>query len=164
MDSSAVDQLYRAYGPAVLRRARAILRDEEQARDVMQEAFIQAMEAGGRFRGDASPMTWMYRITTNLCLNRIRDHGRRSRLLEENAKADEAAPAAAPDDRLTLAAILRGVPEHLREIAVYHYVDHMSHDEIARIIGTSRRTIGNRLEEFKRIARAAAGNGAEAAG
>ena len=164
MDSSAVDQLYRAYGPAVLRRARAILRDEEQARDVMQEAFIQAIEVGNGFRGDASPMTWMYRITTNLCLNRIRDHGRRSRLLAENARLDEVALEVAPDDRLTLTAILRSVPEHLREIAVYHYVDRMSHEEIAGIIGTSRRTVGNRLEEFKRIARAAAGGGAEAAG
>jgi len=163
MDSSAVDQLYRAYGPAVLRRARAILHDEEQARDVMQEAFIQAIEAGDGFRGDASPMTWMYRITTNLCLNRIRDHARRSRLLSENAKQDEVATEALPEDRLTLAAILRGVPEHLWEIAVHHYVDRMSHEEIAGIIGTSRRTVGNRLEEFKRLARAAAGDTVEAA-
>jgi len=163
MEPSAVDQLYRAYGPAVLRRARAILRDEEQAKDVLQEAFIQAIEAGAAFRGDASPMTWMYRITTNLCLNRIRDQGRRSRLLAENPTADVASHGALPDDRLTLASILRRVPEHLREIAVYSYVDRMSHDEIAVIVGTSRRTVGNRLEEFKRVAREAAAVQAEAA-
>ena len=40
-------------------------------------------------------------------------------------------------------------PAELREIAIYYYVDEMSHDEIAALVGVSRRTVGNRLEEFR---------------
>lgn len=83
MDDSTIDQLYRRYGPVVLRRARAILGDEEQARDLVQEVFVQVLEKKGGFRGEASPMTWIYRITTNLCLNRLRDGLRRDELLRE---------------------------------------------------------------------------------
>lgn len=156
MEAKAIEALYRTYGPAVLRRARAILRDEQAARDVLQEVFVQAIQESGAFRGDASPMTWIYRITTNLCLNRIRDSGRRSKLLAENVSPEEEARSCTTEERVTLAAILSKVPEHLREIAVYHYVDQMSHDEIAAVIKTSRRTVGNRLEEFRKLARAAA--------
>lgn len=156
MDSQAVDHLYRTYGPAVLRRARAILGDEDAARDLLQEVFVQVIQERGRFRGEASPMTWMYRITTNLCLNRIRDASTRGRLLRENFVPEEPSRSQQVDAKLTVGAILRRLPEHLREIAVYHYVDRMSHEEIAGIVGVSRRTVGNRLEEFRRLALEAA--------
>lgn len=163
MNAAQVEELYRRYGSTVLRRARAILRDEQAARDVMQEVFVQAIQERGSFRGEASPMTWVYRITTNLCLNRIRDEGRRRQLLAERAEeVDEARPADA-EDKATLARILRRVPEELREIAVYRWVDHMTQDEIAAIVKTSRRTVGNRLEEFRRLALAAAGEREEVA-
>lgn len=162
MNAAQVEELYRRYGPTVLRRARAILRDEQAARDILQEVFVQAIQERS-FRGDASPMTWVYRITTNLCLNRIRDEGRRAQLLAERVEEfDEARPADA-EDRATLARILRRVPEELREIAVYRWVDRMTQDEIAAIVKTSRRTVGNRLEEFRRLALAAAGEREEVA-
>lgn len=163
MNAAAIEELYRKYGPAVLRRARAILRDEQAARDVMQEVFVLALQEGGAFRSEASPMTWFYRIATNLCLNRIRDGGRRAQLLAENYGGREEAAETTTEDRVTLAAILRQVPEELREIAVYHYVDQMSHEEIAALVKTSRRTVGNRLEEFRRVARAAAEHRVEVA-
>lgn len=167
MDASTIDELYRRYGPVVLRRARAILGDEEMARDVLQEVFVKVVEQKGRFRGEASPMTWIYRITTNLCLNRLRDGRRRAAILEERAKEMDpevgavgagtggTTPSTA-EARLTLEAILQRVPEELWAIAVYYHVDHMTHAEIAQIMGVSRRTIGYRLEEFRRLALAAA--------
>lgn len=156
MDAPAIDMLYRRYGPVVLRRARAILGDEEMARDLLQEVFVQVVEKKGRFRGEASPMTWIYRITTNLALNRLRDGRRRGELLREReAPPEHVEPTV--EARLTLAALLREVPEELRAIAVYHHVDRMSHAEIASLLGVSRRTVGNRLEEFRKRARAAAG-------
>ena len=161
MNAAAIEMLYRKYGPAVLRRARALLRDEQAARDLMQEVFVQAIREGERFRGEASPMTWIYRITTNLCLNRIRDESRRAQLLAENLPDPDEAREATAEQRATLASILRRVPEELREIAVYYSADQMSHDEIAALVKSSRRTVGNRLDEFRRLARAAADARAE---
>lgn len=156
MNAHEVEELYRRYGPTVLRRARAILRDEHAARDVLQETFLLAIQERS-FRGEASPMTWLYRITTNLCLNRIRDEGRRSELLAAREEELEEARPADAEGKTTLAQLLRNVPDELREIAIYRWVDHMTQEEIAAIVKTSRRTVGNRLEEFRRLAQEAAG-------
>ena len=59
------------------------------------------------------------------------------------------------DLELTLRRLLRDVPQELSEIAAYYFVDHMNQDEIASILGVSRRTVGNRIEEFRQAARAA---------
>lgn len=149
MDRNDVERLYRTYGPSVYRRARAILGEEQAARDAMQEVFIRALKAGEAFRGDASPTTWLYRVTTNHCLNLLRDAKRRAELLREHLPAGEAARDPGMEGRMTVAQVLARVPEELREVAVYYYVDQMSHDEIAALIGVSRRTVGNRLEAFR---------------
>lgn len=153
MDLAEIEALYRRHGPMVLRRARAILGDDAQAKDAMQEVFIRALRAGDGFRNQASPVTWLYQITTHHCLNLCRDQSRRAKLLEENAPGER--HAADPDDRLTLRAVLARVPDELAEIAVYYYVDQLKQDEIAERMGVSRRTVGNRLEAFLAAARAA---------
>jgi RNA polymerase sigma factor (sigma-70 family) len=150
-----MDALYRRYGPMVLRRARAILGDEQAARDTMQEVFLRALGEGAKFRHQASPVTWLYRATTNHCLNVLRDGARRQRLIALHRPPPP--ESAAPEDRVALAAVLREVPESLREIAIYYYLDQMNQDEIAGVCGVSRRTVGNRLEEFRSLAREAAG-------
>ena len=155
MKRPEIEALYRKFGPSVLRRARALLGEEQAARDAMQEVFIRALRAGEDFRADASPMTWLYRITTNYCLNLIRDRSRRAQLL---AKAGGPAATTAPattDELLTVRRLLRDVDPELKEIAVYYFVDQLNQDEIAALLGVSRRTIGYRIEQFKEAARAA---------
>jgi RNA polymerase sigma-70 factor (ECF subfamily) len=149
-----VETLYRTYGPMVLRRARAILGEEQAARDAMQEVFVRVLGGAEAFRGEASPTTWLYRMTTNLCLNTIRDGARRADLLAERWIVDEKLDAG-HEGRLTVRRVLHGLPDELREIAVYYFVDQMNQDEIAELIGVSRRTVGNRLDEFRARARAA---------
>ena len=156
MDPLPIEELYRRHGAMVLRRARRILGEEEAARDAMQEVFVKVMRERDSFRGEASPVTWLYRVTTNLCLNRIRDAARRRALLAENAPPPaQAAVDAGPEEKSAVATMLRSLPEELREIAVYYYVDEMNQDEIAEVLGVSRRTVGNRLDEFRVIAKAA---------
>jgi RNA polymerase sigma-70 factor (ECF subfamily) len=130
-----------------------MLGDEQAARDASQEIFVKVLQSMSAFRAEASPVTWLYRSTTNHCLNLIRDGRRRSQALDALAftSSDEREPGL--DERLTLHAVLAGVPEVLREIAVYYYLDQMSHDEIAQLIGVSRRTVGNRLVEFHAAAK-----------
>ena len=61
-----LEDLYRRYGPSVLRRARTLLGNDADAQDAMQEVFMKVMRSSDDFRGAASPMTWLYRVTTNL--------------------------------------------------------------------------------------------------
>jgi RNA polymerase sigma-70 factor (ECF subfamily) len=142
----SVQELYSRYSRSVWRRARGILADDEAARDVMQEVFLRAIKVDAREAFEARPIAWLYRVTTNLCLNRLRDAKRRTEILSD-CSLEETRDRDA-DAQILLRRILEGVPEELQDIAIYYYVDDLSHDEIANILGVSRRTIGNRLAAF----------------
>ncbi len=158
-----VEALYRAYGALVRRRARSLLGDDAEAQDALQDVFVRVINAMAEFRRQSQPSTWLYRITTNLCLNRIRD-GRRRR--ERLAEAHEEAPSGiatvptttTPEARPLVERVLRDVPADLAEVAVYYYVDEMDQAEIAGLLGVARRTVGYRLERFQEAARAALGD------
>jgi RNA polymerase sigma-70 factor (ECF subfamily) len=145
----ALDQLFRRYSSSVFRRAGAILGDGEAAQDVTQEVFLRAVRAHAELQAADSPLAWLYRVTTNLCLSRLRDVARRQRILDSSAP--DAVPAAEHplDSVLTVRTLMRQVPETLQEIAVYYFVDHLSQDEIAALVGMPRRTVAYRLEQFR---------------
>jgi RNA polymerase sigma-70 factor (ECF subfamily) len=167
VERAEIEALYRQYGPLVRRRARSLLGDELEAQDALQEVFVRVLQAMGEFRGQSQPSTWLYRITTNLCLNRIRDGKRRRERLQRASEAGDgplpSGPGASPESRAVLQNLLARLPEELAEIAVYYHVDEMEQAEIARLLGVSRRTIGYRLERFQGEARRATGDEAFAA-
>ncbi len=71
-DEEAFEQLVRSYDANVLRMAFNLLRSEEDAQDVYQEAFLRVYRKLPTFRFDCSFSTWLYRIVANLCLDQIR--------------------------------------------------------------------------------------------
>lgn len=152
IDRAELEALYRTYGPLVRRRARSLLGDDLEAQDALQEVFVRVIGAMNEFRGQSQPSTWLYRITTNLCLNRIRDSRRRrdhlARLAEGETHAARVSTTPA-ESRAILRRLLADLPEELAEIAVYYHVDEMDQAEIAAILGVSRRTIGYRLDRFR---------------
>ena len=152
-----IEDLYQRYGPAVLRRARTLLGDEPAAWDAVQEVFVRALQEGSRFRHEASPMSWLYRITTNHCLNRLRDRGRRAHLLREQLGGAPPPVRRMASYRSPCARSCASLPREVSEIAIYSYLDRMGHDEIAALLGLSPRTIRNRLREFQTRAQAALG-------
>ena len=152
IDRGELEALYRTYGALVKRRARGILGDDHEAQDAMQEVFVRVIGAMSEFRRQSQPSTWLYRITTNLCLNRLRDGRRRrdhlSRLGAE-AVASPRSTALSPELKATLERVLTSVPTELAEVAVYYYVDEMDQAEIAKLVGVARRTVGYRLDRFR---------------
>jgi RNA polymerase sigma factor (sigma-70 family) len=161
-----LEALYRCYGPLVRRRARGILGDDLEAQDAVQEVFVRVLRSAGEFRRQSQPSTWLYRIATNLCLNRVRDGRRRREHLDRFGEELHHAPTPSgpsPDNRATLRRVLAQVPQELAEIAVYYWVDEMDQAEIAEILGLSRRTVGNRLERFRAEALRVLGDGGRVA-
>lgn len=75
-DGAAFEELVRRYRRNIWQLALRYLRDEHEAEDVAQRAFVRAFEKLSLFRGDSSFRTWLYRITVNLSLNHLRDHAR----------------------------------------------------------------------------------------
>jgi RNA polymerase sigma-70 factor (ECF subfamily) len=154
MDQERLEALYREHGRMVFRRARAILGDTQAAHDAVQETFLRALGARAEFEDAVSPVAWLYKITTNHCLNHLRDARRRLELLAERAPERNEVTNPRGESLFEAGHLLRRLPRELGEIAVYYYIDQMNQDEIAELLGTSRRTVGYRLEEFRAAATA----------
>lgn len=156
LNMDAIEDLYRTYGPMVRRRARTILRNEAAAEDALQDVFTKAIMSRRAFRAAASPRTWLYRVTTNHCLNLIRDGRRRRELLDEKvAPALSVVGDDGLDARVKVRDLMGRVPDDVREVATCFYFAGMTQDEVAEALGISRRTVGNRLRAFRDTAIAA---------
>lgn len=148
--SGRVSSLYRKYGPAIYSRCRRLLKDDALAEDATQEVFVRVLRHIESAPDDAAALAWIYRISTNYCLNQIRD---RSRQAEPTAPSD--IPEASSDhpepemmDRDLAMRLVSRAPEKLRAAAVLYYVDGMEQEQVAKTLGISRRTVINRLQEF----------------
>jgi len=107
-----------------------------------------------QYAGRGALTTWLYSATTNACLNRLRDARTRRQILERSGPPEPARVETAPDDAVELRRLLARLPEDLARVAVHHHLDAMTHEEIASIMGCSRRHVGNLLA---RLAAAAEG-------
>lgn len=143
MTPQALDRLYREHGHAVFRRARRLLRHDEDARDVMQDVFLDLFRHPERFQARSSIATYLYAAATHACLNRIRDGKNRTRLVAiETAGRSSLAPARGEQCALATE-ILAALSEEDAALAVYLYCDELTHDEIAELFGCSRRHVGD---------------------
>jgi RNA polymerase sigma-70 factor (ECF subfamily) len=142
-----VDALYRKYGPMVIRRCRALLIDEEQALDAAQETFVKLLRYRYRLT-DAAPSSMLYTMATNVCLNMMRSASRRPvragvETLERIASAENVEGRAL--DRLALEDIFGRERASTKTIAVMHYVDGMTLEEVASHVGLSVSGVRKRL-------------------
>jgi RNA polymerase sigma-70 factor (ECF subfamily) len=148
-----VVDLYGAYGAVVYARCRRILGDAAAAEDVTQETFLRLHRQGEAIPDDDGVLPWLYRIATNLSLNALRDGRTRPLLVESLPEV----PAASLDELLANRNLARRlitqVPPRLQNAAWLFYVDGMRQEEIAVVLGVSRRTVAGRLAGFLRASR-----------
>jgi len=150
MTPSDLDQVYRDHGHAVLRRARRILRSEEDARDVVQDVYLELFRHPERFEARSSIATYLYAAATHACLNRLRDGKNRTRLIEIRTAGHEHATSASAESRTLALEILQRLDDHEAQLAVYLYCDELTHDEIAELFGCSRRHVGDLALRLRR--------------
>jgi RNA polymerase sigma-70 factor, ECF subfamily len=146
-----VGELCRRYGPMVLRRCRQLLRDEDEAMDVCQDVFVRLLQHRHRLH-DRYPSSLLYRIATNLSLNRIRDRRRRGEtseeaLLEQIASAED--PQAESEARSVLDRLFGRHPESTRTLAVLHYLDGLTLEQVADAVGMSVSGVRKRLRGLR---------------
>lgn len=170
-DSRHIAQLFERHGPRVYRRALRLLGSPEDAEEATQEIFLRVFRSVGEFREQSQLTTWLYQITTNYCLNLIRDRSRRAELYEAHVvpMADESSRSdpTRPEDLVLLRRLLVTADAQQAAAAVYVFLDGMSHEEAAGLLGVSKRTVGNLLERFQAWAQeqiAARGTDAPGAG
>lgn len=133
----------------VFRRARHLLGSEEEARDAMQEVFVRVVTSKDSFRGDAPILRWIYRITTNLCLERLRKRRTHPVVTDPEAVRRLVDGRGAPEDRQAVLQILGRADPLTQRVAVHYYLDGMNMEEIADVVGYSRKTVGKKLAAFR---------------
>lgn len=140
---------YRAYGPALVRKAERLLRSREDAIDVVHALFADLIP---RWSKDVD-LPYLYRAVTNRCLNVVRDRGTRARLLEREQQAAAPVGRVRLDEHIVgvglIAALADRLDEGHLEVLVARFVDDMTQDEIAEQLGVSRKTVGRRLERIR---------------
>lgn len=147
-----VETLFKKYGPMVYRRCLQLLRDPHEAEDLSQEVFLRLLERSSSLHSEY-PSSLLWNMATHLCLNRIRDRKRRGNdtgsedLLLQIACLDEGQVAL--ETRNLLEKIFGVHPESSRTIAVLHFVDEMSLEEVAEQVKMSVSGVRKRIRALR---------------
>jgi RNA polymerase sigma-70 factor (ECF subfamily) len=152
-DCEAFSSLYEAHRRKVYSICLRITREPSEAEDCAQEAFLQCFLRLSTFRGDSALSTWLYRLTVNVVLMRLRANHNRPLSVELTPSSENAGETtflnllpvedlhlAGTIDRIAIGRALRRLPTGYRTIFLLHDVEGMAHSEIARKLGC---TIGN---------------------
>lgn len=148
-----VAALYRAHGPLVLRRCRRLLRDEAKALDAMHDVFVEILKRRASLH-DAAPAALLLRVATHVCLNRLRSERRHPEDRQEAVLLAIAAEGGASAESRALARrlldrLLGRSPESTRLMAVLHYVDRLTLEEVAAEVGMSVSGVRKRLRALQ---------------
>jgi RNA polymerase sigma-70 factor, ECF subfamily len=155
---SKAAELYRVHGPAVYRRCLRILKEPEAAKDATQEVFMKLVRDMARLEDRETALPWIYRVATNHCLNVRRNAARRGE--DQDPPPLELADSSGVDDvpnRQLVQGILSRFDTTTQAVAVGVLVDGLEQEELAGVLGVSRRTVARKLARFLDLARHHAG-------
>jgi RNA polymerase sigma-70 factor (ECF subfamily) len=151
-----INAYYEKYLPMVLRRCRAMLGNEEDALDAVQDVFVKLLKSKKQLHGQF-PSSLLYTIATNTCLNRIRWKKRhREDHYEEPEPLDHSVHDRAYDHveaKMVMDTILKTETESTRTMCFMYYVDGMTFKEIGEAMGMSISGVRKRLTAFNTRAR-----------
>ncbi len=147
---AAMTRVWTDHQGRLRRRARAIVHDEDLAFDAVQEVFVRAWNEPRFFDEGFRRGAWLYRVTTNLCFNRVRDRRRRQDILAARPPKEPAPPTQADavldaERGQVLAHAMGGLTEDHRTILTERYVHDRSYKEIAEVLGLKLGTVMSRL-------------------
>lgn len=160
-DASAFEAIMRRHNRLMFRTARGIVRDDAEAQDVVQEAYLRAFTAIAAWRSDAALSTWLARIAINVALGVLRKKGRWVTLdatpeetsdpQREDAMHDTPSAAAGPEDealkaqtRRLLEAAIDQLPPLYRSVFMLRAVEELSVEETADALAVSRDVVKTR--------------------
>ncbi len=149
-DRRAMGELYETHARRVYTVVRRLVGDDHLAEDLAQEAWVRAFEKLHLFRGEAAFGTWIYRLATNVALNRLRRSSKRDGV---EAAAELPRVVKAPDEavvnRRVLAIALDQLPPGYRRVLVLHDIEGWTHEEIAVSLNCSAGTSKSQLHKAR---------------
>lgn len=157
-DANAFEELVLKYEKTVYNLALRMVGDRDDAFDMTQEAFIKAYGSLSSFRGDSKFSVWIYRITTNVCLDFLRSKSRKQQVSltvsddDEDAQLDIPDPKADPEQQLmqkmsmqSVEEGLKTLPDKQRQILVMRELGGMSYAEIGAALSLEEGTVKSRI-------------------
>lgn len=168
-DELAYERVVRLYSPRLLVAARRILRNEEDARDAVQDAFLSAFKALPNFEGQARFSTWLHRIGVNAALMKLRSRQRKPKrpisellpkFLDDGHQADPAVPWESAEkllERQETRAVVRQaideLPETYRTILMMRDIEELDTDQTAELLGVTTAVVKTRLHRARQALR-----------
>jgi RNA polymerase sigma-70 factor (ECF subfamily) len=165
-DAGAFETLLRDYGPRLLRLARRMLMNEEDARDALQDAFVSVYRSIGSFEATSSLSTWLHRIVVNTALMKLRTKRRKPeedidqylpRFLEDGHQIEPSTPWTETADRIlereelrtAVRAAIAQLPDTYRIVLHLRDIEEMSTAETADLLGTTKNIVKIRLHRAR---------------
>ena len=164
-EPDVLSDIMRQHNRRMFRIARGILRNDAEAEDIVQDAFVKAFTEFETLREPGSAAAWLAKITANLAISRVRQLKRRSSVvladgdsedISSNMETDQHTPeriTAMGDVRRLLENAIDRLPDGFREVFMLRVVEHMSVEETATTLGVLAQTVKSRLHRAKAILR-----------
>lgn len=169
-DEAAFETLVREHSGRLLAVARRYMRNEEAARDAVQEAFLSAFRSIGRFQGTSNISTWLHRIAVNACLMKLRSGRRHAetsieellpqfdetghRMATETDWPESAEAALGRSQtRAAVRAAIEGLPENYRSVLILRDIEELSTAETADVLKVTPTAVKIRLHRARQALR-----------
>ena len=159
-DQGAFEELVLLYEKRVLALTQRMCGNPEDAAEAAQEAFLAAWQGLKNFRGDSSFSTWLYRLSSNACVDLLRREGRRQAAVSldgEDLNLDIPSPIPSPQEeaerrelREQIEAGLRALPPGYREVLVLREMQQLRYDEIAHVLELDVGTVKSRISRGRK--------------
>jgi len=151
---AAMEMVIRKYRQPLYFHARYIVKDHQEAYDLVQEVFIKAMRETRLYDEDFKIKAWLFRVTSNLCFNAVRNRKRRGVILDTMMKpeafgADQLETIFAGEQRGAVMAALEVLTEDHKQILLLRYYDDLSYAEIADVLQVKLGTVMSRLSRAR---------------
>lgn len=143
-DMAAFEELYRATDKTVYAYIISVIKNPEDAQDIMQDTYLKIRSAAHLYKKQGKPMAWIFTIAKNLCLMRMRTSNRMSDGPIEDYEGNPELTTSGEfhsEDRIVLQAALRILSDEEREIVMLHAVSGWKHHEIAANLGMPLSTV-----------------------
>ncbi|MBE6908123.1 MAG: sigma-70 family RNA polymerase sigma factor [Ruminococcaceae bacterium] len=158
-DEAAFEALVHMHEKKVYALCRRMCRDEDDALEAAQDAFLALWRGIGSYRADAAFSTWLYRLVSNACLDLLRREKKRTgdvSLDDEEARIDTPDSAPLPEEVVERAETMRMVreglmalPDEYRQVLVLRETEQLSYTEIAAVTGLELGTVKSRINRAR---------------
>lgn len=154
LDGRDIAALYERHAPAIYAHCRRLLGSAPAGRDALQESFVRVLQHHRVLGPGDQALRYLYRTSTNVCINLLRQRSVRERAAPLIAAQINAAQSnqPVPGDREFVRLLLEQCDETAVAVALMHFVDGMTQVEVAATLGITRRTVYNRIRRIERLA------------